>query len=120
MKMPRNSLSKNVYSILNKHIESVDKNYEINYFEIVRWLKNESQDKHKDFVYHPYTSILYLNDNFNGGETVVGDKTIKPEKCKLISFEGSQIIHGVNTITEGERYTIPCWYRRKNVKITYN
>ena len=51
---------------------------------------------------------------------MVGDEIIKPEKNKLISFEGNKIIHSVNTITEGERYTIPCWYRIKNVKITWN
>ena len=103
-----------------KNLGLYQKDYEINYFEIVKWLQNESQDKHKDFSFHPYTSILYLNDNFKGGETVVDDKVIKPEKCKLISFEGNKIIHGVNTITKGERYTVPCWYKNKKVKITWN
>ena len=118
--MPKNFLVENIYSLLDNYIKTINKDYEINYFEIVKWLQNESQDKHKDFSFHPYTSILYLNDNFKGGETVVDDKVIKPEKCKLISFEGNKIIHGVNIITKGERYTVPCWYKNKKVKITWN
>jgi glutaredoxin-related protein len=118
--MPKNSLVENMYSLLDNYIKTINKDYEINYFEIVKWPQNEFQDKHKDYSFHPYTSILYLNDNFNGGETVVDDKIIKPKKCKLISFEGNQIIHGVNTITKGERYTVPCWYKNKGIKITWN
>ena len=68
-----------------------------------------------DFDYHPYTSILYLNDNYTGGETIVDGTTIIPEKNKLIGFEGDKMTHSVNEITEGTSYTIPCWYKHANV-----
>jgi hypothetical protein len=96
---------------LNKFIKNINKNYIINYFEIVKWPTNEFQPEHLDFNYHPYTSILYLNEDFEGGETVVGDKIIIPKKNKLIAFEGNKIIHKVNEIKKGIRYTIPCWYK---------
>ena len=51
MKMPKNSFIDNVYFILNKHIESINKNYEINYFEIVMT------------VFHLY---LYVSHAFGG------------------------------------------------------
>ena len=38
-------------------------------------------------------------------------KPIIPEKNKLIGFEGNKIIHKVNEIKKGSRYTLPCWYR---------
>ena len=91
----------------------LDKRNFINYFELVKWNTNQSQGTHQDFDYHPLTSILYLNDDFEGGETFVEDKIIKPKKGLMISFEGDKLKHGVKKITKGTRYTIPCWYKRK-------
>jgi hypothetical protein len=102
---------KEIETILNNFIKKINKNYVINYFEIVKWPCGESQKEHFDFEYHPYTTILYLNDDFEGGETVVGHKYIIPEKNKLVGFEGNKIIHKVNEIKKGSRYTLPCWYR---------
>jgi hypothetical protein len=102
---------KKITDTLNGFIKTIDENYEINYFQIVRWPTGESQDEHKDFDYHPYTTILYLNDDYKGGETVVGDQTILPERNKLIGFEGDKTTHKVNEIIEGTRYTLPCWYK---------
>ena len=70
----------------------------------------EYQDEHIDFDHHTFTSILYLNDDFEGGQTVVGDKIIKPEKGKIIFFNGNQIKHKVLPIESGTRYTNPTWY----------
>jgi len=102
---------KNLEKALTKFAKSVNNNYVINSFEIVKWPTGESQPNHLDFNFHPYTSIIYLNDNYEGGETVVKDKTIVPEKNKLVSFEGDKMIHKVNEIIKGTRYTVPCWYR---------
>ena len=101
--------------ILNDFIKSINKNYVVHYFEIVKWPCGESQNEHFDFEFHPYTSILYLNDNFEGGETVVENKNIFPEKNKLIGFEGNKMIHKVNKIKKGSRYTLPCWYTYESV-----
>ena len=100
-------------SLLNDESHKLDKRNFINYFELVKWNTNQSQGTHQDFDYHPLTSILYLNDDFEGGETFVEDKIIKPKKGLMISFEGDKLKHGVKKITKGTRYTIPCWYKRK-------
>tara|TARA_R100001143_G_scaffold8422_1_gene10516 strand:- start:111 stop:587 length:477 start_codon:yes stop_codon:yes gene_type:complete len=84
--------------------------YALSYFQLVKW-PQQGQGEHVDFDYHPYSTIIYLNDDFEGGETVVGEKTISPKKYKLIGFEGNKITHKVNNITKGTRYTIPCWYK---------
>ena len=104
-----------IYNMLTGFIKTINSNLQINYFQIVKWPTGESQPEHKDFDYHPYTSILYLNDNYTGGETIVDGTTIIPEKNKLIGFEGDKMTHSVNEITEGTRYTIPCWYKHANV-----
>ena len=112
---PVTNQTEQIYNMLTGFIKTINSNLQINYFQIVKWPTGESQPEHKDFDYHPYTSILYLNDDYTGGETVVGDTTILPEKNKLIGFEGDKMTHSVNEITEGTRYTIPCWYKHANV-----
>jgi hypothetical protein len=111
MELLGNPIIKKLYKKLVTFAKDIDPNITVNYFEIVRWPTGESQSNHVDFDYHPHTSIIYLNDDFKGGITRVGDVFFKPKKGTLISFEGCKINHEVLKITEGERYTIPCWYR---------
>ncbi len=61
------------------------------------------------FQINKYVGILYLNDNYGGGELYFPDHkiSIKPEACELIIFPGGHSnIHGVEEITHGDRYTI--------------
>ena len=78
----------------------------INYTEIVRWLEGEQQLVHKDFNYHSYTSILYLNDDYEGGQTKVFDEIVQIKKGTLITFKGADVMHSVLKIKKGERYTM--------------
>lgn len=108
---------KQLYGKISKHcIDNLDENCYINYHQIVKWGVNCHQPKHLDFDYHQYTSIIYLNDNFIGGETVVGRKIIRPETGKIISFTGNRTIHEVLEVTDGIRYTLPVWYKVDNFK----
>ena len=99
---------------LNNLIKSINKNYMINYIKLVKWPCGEFQGKHLDFDYHPYTTIIYLNDDFEGGETIVGDETVTPKKNKLVGFNGNKIVHEVTKIKKGTRYTLACWYKNEN------
>ena len=82
----------------------------INYSQITEWPTNEFQNSHIDFDHHSHTSVLYLNDDYEGGDTVVGDKVIVPKKGKIILFEGNKIEHKVLKIKSGTRYTNSTWY----------
>ena len=56
--------------------------------------------------------ILYLNDEFEGGETVFENQTtIKPKKGRLLVFSNGIIQHKVNLITKGERYVLAGWFK---------
>jgi predicted 2-oxoglutarate/Fe(II)-dependent dioxygenase YbiX len=56
--------------------------------------------------------ILYLNDDFEGGETVFENETIiKPKKGRLLVFSNGIFLHKVNLITKGERYVIAGWFK---------
>ena len=112
--MQNTSLFKKINNLLNNFIKTHNEKYKINYFELVKWFTGSDQKQHVDLDYHPYTSIIYLNNNYIGGETVVENKVIKPKKGKLISFKGNKIFHKVNKVTKGIRYTLPCWYAHES------
>tara|TARA_R110002051_G_C8660337_1_gene488938 strand:+ start:52 stop:546 length:495 start_codon:yes stop_codon:yes gene_type:complete len=104
--------SKKLNGRLDFTMKKIDEEVMVNYYQIVRWPKNSFQEKHIDFKDHCYTSIIYLNDNFEGGETVVEKRKIKPKPGLMVLFSGNQTLHGVNKIKKGNRYTIPCWYTK--------
>ena len=82
--------------------------------EIVHWPTLSCQAPHKDLSKPDtiLTSITYLNDKFMGGETVVHDTlTVTPALGRTIIFNGKINTHHVNTITAGERWTMPIWYK---------
>ena len=102
---------KYIYGKITDHIKAIDKGSFINYFEVVKWKEGLSMSKHFDFDFHAWTSVIYLNDDYKGGETVVGDKEVVPLKRKIVTFQGVSVLHWVNTILKGDRYTVPVWYR---------
>jgi hypothetical protein len=91
---------KQIAADITCHVRQINTKAFINYFQIVKWPNGSYQDEHLDFPEHVLTSIIYLNDDYEGGETVVGDKIIKPEKGKIITFQGNEIKHKVNQITK--------------------
>ncbi|MEP0266389.1 2OG-Fe(II) oxygenase [Dokdonia sp.] len=85
-----------------------------------RYMEGQSFSTHQDGVYFPnhsqaskYTFLLYLNDNFTGGETefyntklaIKATKNIKPQKGKLVIFD-HRIWHKGNIITGGNKYIL--------------
>ena len=95
---------------LNYEIQKISKNHYSNYYQLTKCNTGCQALPHTDIKNHIWSSILYLNSNFKGGETIVGDEVVKPETGKLIIFEGAKISHSVNKITKGVRYTVPSWY----------
>jgi|TARA_E500000331_G_C16919345_1_gene567016 hypothetical protein len=101
--------------VLSKLISEARKhdNVYLDYADLVAWHgKGICMEEHTDYPHQYLSSILYLNDDYKGGETVIGDKVIKPETGKIIFFSGTKIPHSVNKLTKGRRYTIPSWYCR--------
>jgi hypothetical protein len=60
-----------------------------------------------------YTTVLYLNDNFEGGEThfPVLDELYKPKSKKLVGFYCDENhVHGVFPVKNGIRKAFICWF----------
>ena len=58
---------------LNAEIQKISKYHYANYFQLTKWNTGCAAEAHKDIQNHIWSSILYLNNNFTGGETIVGD-----------------------------------------------
>jgi hypothetical protein len=84
----------------------------INCMQIIFWPIGESHEWHDDTVYYDITTITYLNENYEGGRTIVEDIEIKPESGKYIEFN-SNIKHMVTKLTSGERFVLLCWYKNE-------
>lgn len=100
-----------IHGKITDHIKAINKSNFINFFEVVKWKEGLSMGKHFDFDFHAWTSVIYLNDDYEGGETVVGENKITPRKGKIVTFQGVSLLHGVNKVLKGDRYTVPVWYR---------
>jgi len=59
-----------------------------------------------------YNSLIYLNDNFDGGQFITKNGiSIKPEKGMLTFFNGQTVYHGVKKVLNKDRKTIIFWWK---------
>jgi len=86
----------------------------IDWFEIVKWPSpNEGKALHLDKASAStvLSSIIYLNDNYEGGHTYFEDgTTFIPVTGRAIFFDGQYYHHGVSSISKGPRYTVATWF----------
>jgi len=106
-----------VISFLIEKLESISKLFDskIDWFEIVKWPIGSKQDLHFDTASNKttFSSIVYLNDNFEGGETYYKDGTIiKPILGRSLFFDGNYYKHGVKKVKKNTRYVLATWYKK--------
>ena len=88
-------------------------------FRINRYGVNGFMSEHADNIHHSHgqqygypsaSCLLFLNDDYEGGEIVIADTMYKPEKGSAIIFPSNFMFpHYVNKVTKGERYSIITW-----------
>jgi len=108
-----------LYPLIEKllyKIYSVNSEVVMEWIEIVKWPQGTFQSFHVDNASSNtiFSSITYLNDNFEGGNTYIDNSTtigIKP--ARTVMFDGMRYIHGVSRINKGTRYTVAAWYKKK-------
>jgi hypothetical protein len=98
---------------LEKFVADPDK-YELSpFFSIRRHYKDDGMPDHDDQMNNPQqrqSVVLYLNDDYNGGELYFRDQKIqvKPKARSVMIFNnGADYMHGVRTVLDGPtRYTL--------------
>lgn len=125
------SISKEIEISRNRITEIVKNSYGVNVYPnvttLVMWKEGKAMSIHKDNGYEndkhilhmrTYTSVMYLNDDFEGGETRIlkekSDETeylYKPQKGSVLIFKSDEsCLHGVDKIRKGERLTLSMWF----------
>jgi len=91
--------------------------------QLTRWEIGHNQRPHADgeepdgspnmFPWRAFASIIYLNDDFDGGQIYFPKLQLEPEirPGMLAYFPGTaHYLHGVRAITRGTRYTLASFY----------
>lgn len=108
-----------LYTLIDKIISKI---YSVNFAvtlewaEIVKWPQGTFQPHHLDNTsdHTIFTSITYLNDRFDGGNTYIDDgTTIAVRSARTVMFNGTRYVHGVTRINSGTRFTVAVWYKKK-------
>lgn len=94
---------------------------------LVMWKEGKSMAIHKDNGYEndkhvlymrKYTAVFYINDDYEGGETIVlkensreSEIEYKAKKASLLIFRSDDsCLHGVKTVKKGNRLTFSMWF----------
>ena len=103
---------------INKRINQItNKKYFMEAVNLSFWPENSKQNFHIDKarMQTDYTSITYLNQNFQGGKTLVFEDanhmmTCTPKTGRVLCFDGKKHYHGVTPIESQDRFTLNIWY----------
>ena len=101
----------------NKHSEQIQNDFNISSkldnFEIVKREKGSFMDNHYNEG-DDVAFILYLNDDYEGGHTVIeNETTIVPKKGRILVFSNSKLLHKVTEIKQGTRYVLAGWFTKQ-------
>lgn len=73
-------------------------------------------DSHKGYESVQFSSIAYLNDNYDGGELYFPNQDFlyKPKAGDIVTFPsgGTEYPHEVKKVKSGKRYTIAMWHSK--------
>ena len=53
----------------------------------------------------PYNFVVFLNDNFKGGELIINNLIVNPQKGQMVYFSWDEP-HYVKNVSSGDRYTL--------------
>ena len=95
---------------IERECKKYDKNIFLQTCQVVKWPPGSFMNQHRDMEGDRFAAVLYLNDDYTGGETCFEHTQIIPETGKLVIFSGHELIHSVNKVKDSARYTIAMWF----------
>ena len=106
-----------IEEITNRTSKLIQKKCHIDRAIISHWPKLSKQVFHKDMARAntDYTSITFLNEDFEGGKTLVLEDgnvivTCNPKIGRTLRLDGKKHWHSVTPVEEGARHTLTLWY----------
>lgn len=90
------------------------KNICLDWSELDLWPEYSHHNLHLDKTSSEtvFTSVLYFNSQFRGGETFFLDGTVvAPVEKRAVFFDGTRYPHGVRPVLFGVRKSMVAWYK---------
>ncbi len=106
--------------IVKKVTKFINKNFNLKLVAAQVQIQNHHVNSFEEFHVHDdrgrediiYNSLIYLNDNFDGGHFITKNGiSVKPKKGMLTFFNGQKVYHGVERVLKNDRKTIIFWWR---------
>jgi hypothetical protein len=128
LNIPDKNLKRNILIYKNTATQLISESFKKTLYpeftDIVLWRTGRKMGRHLDngyageeaLRYRVVSSVLYINDDYTGGETFIttehgNDYISKPKAGSMVCFlSNEQNKHGVNEILTGERLVVPIWY----------
>jgi hypothetical protein len=113
--LKENNLDKTLVNNIS-NISKLINGSDIDMAQIVYWPTGSFQDLHHDIALKNTTlsSVCYLNDDYEGGQTYFEDGTIfSHKKGRILFFDGKYYLHGVKKITSRNRYSLAIWNKNE-------
>ena len=105
-----NILLKNTSDRIFDICKGFEKDLKLDNLEIVKWPVKSHMMFHKDVDTDILASILYLNDNYKGGQTGFESVQVEPKIGRLMIFSNSYYLHRVKEVRGSPRYTFASWF----------
>ena len=86
----------------------------LDYDQLVLWPPGSFKNLHRDPVNrgpdrHLWASVFYLNDDFEGGETIIETEAIVPQRGGMLMFNSNLLAHGVAPVSAVRLVYIAWW-----------
>lgn len=105
-----NDLINNFLDYVTLICSKFENNLKLDKAQIVKWEVGSDMKEHSDPPPDVFAALIYLNDDYDGGQTVIDDMIVPPHKGDLLVFSNGQINHHVKKVSNKERYTFAFWY----------
>ena len=108
-----NLIVKDIVSKITDKCKKFDDNIKLETLEIVKWPFNSRMGYHTDGDSNSsdvFAGMIYLNDNFLGGQTAFDNFQINAKLGRLLIFSNGHYRHSVRRVKFNTRYTLSAWY----------
>ena len=103
-------LQSNELHLIQNIIKDFNINYKLDKVEIIKRENDSIMNDHIDYG-DKLSFILYLNDDYDGGETLIENKTIiEPKTGRILLFTNGNTMHRVNKVLNGTRFVMIGWF----------
>ena len=121
LNQPYSSLRESVLKVVDCYAKEHERfacihhtNFRINKYGVGGFMSSHVDNIHhshgQQYGYPQCSVLLFLNDNYEGGEIIIADTIYKPKKNSAIIFPSNFMFpHSVNQVIEGTRYSVITW-----------